>query len=450
MAGDRRFSRKGRRYLLVFLLVFVLASTVAVGWVASGQSLRAPAVRANRGVVRESWLNRLGLNVKELVLGGFSAPKGGEGAGTGGTGVRPGTGKAQAGSGERTAGPETSGSSEARGGAQASGGAQAPGEAQAFRDAAQPGAAGSTEAKPFTVLLVGVDNRPGEHYISNTDTLILAHLDPTAHRLCLLSVPRDTQIDLPGHGTEKINAVARLDQGLGATARTVGRLLNEPVQGYVEVNFAGFKRIIDILGGVTLTVDENMYYVTGDKKDGVINLKKGTQHLNGSQALQYVRFRYDRLADIARTMRQQTFLKAVTKEVWQVKTLAKLPWLIPEAYRAVHTDLPLSTLLTWGGALSRYSDLEVVSQTLPGSFAMDNGISYWRVDRAQSRRVAQALFERGQKSPVFVPAPGAAAKPAAKPAATDQPNQADEASLPVSSPEVLGEKSGTASESNFP
>ncbi|CAA7602069.1 cell envelope-related function transcriptional attenuator common domain protein [Acididesulfobacillus acetoxydans] len=440
MAGTRRFSRRGRRYLLVFLLAFTFASTLAVGWVAAGQSLRAPAVRSDRGVVTESWLNRLGLSVKQLVLGGFSAPQSGEGPGTGGIGVRSGTGEAQAEGAKPSAGPGTSGAAEARGGA------QAPGEAPAFRDGAQPGAAGHPAAKPFSVLLVGVDNRPGEHYISNTDTLILAHLDPAAHRLCLLSVPRDTQIDLPGHGTEKINAVARLDQGLGATVRTVGKLLNEPVQGYVEVNFAGFKRIIDILGGVTLTVDENMYYVTGDKKDGVINLKKGTQHLNGSQALQYVRFRYDRLADIARTMRQQTLLKAVAKEVWQVKTLPKLPWLIPEVYRAVHTDLPLSTLLTWGGALSRYSDLEVVSQTLPGSFAMENGISYWRVDRAQSRRVVQELFERGQKSPVFVPTP----KTAAKPAAADQPNPADEASLPVSSTEVLGEKSDTASGSSLP
>lgn len=283
----------------------------------------------------------------------------------------------------------------------------------------------------FTVLLIGVDNRPGETNISNTDTLILANYNPEAKRLALLSVPRDTEINYPGFGKQKINAAARLGKGLGSTVSVLENLLGQKIDGYIKVNFNGFKEIVDTLGGITVTVEKDMYYNTGDRVDGIINLNKGTQRLNGSQALQYARFRHDNLADISRTMRQQTVIKAIVKEALQVKTLTKLPRLIPQAYRAVETDLSLGQMFALFNIVRQRGDIEMVSQTLPGSFVIDEGISYWKVGLSESRAAVRDLFRQGKTRSIFS---GNADKQA-----WGSWIEEEDAVLPVMSPDIFGE-----------
>ncbi|MDI6813558.1 MAG: LCP family protein [Desulfitobacteriaceae bacterium] len=283
----------------------------------------------------------------------------------------------------------------------------------------------------FTVLLVGVDNRPGEGNISNTDTLILANYMPTAKRLALLSVPRDTQITYPGFGKQKINAAARLGKGLKSTVKITENLLGQTINGYIKVNFAGFKEIIDTLGGITLTVEKDMYYNTGDKVDGIINLKKGTQRLSGTQALQYARFRHDNLADISRTMRQQAVIKAIVKEALQAKTLTKLPRLIPQAYRAVETDLSLGQMFAFWNLVRSGEGVEMVSQTLPGSFVIEEGISYWKVRLSESRVAVRSLFQEGKTQSIF--------SGQADDKAWGSWIEKGDAVLPVMSPDVFGE-----------
>lgn len=255
--------------------------------------------------------------------------------------------------------------------------------------------------REFTVLLVGVDQRPGERSISNTDTLILAHINAETGLTTLLSVPRDTQVDIPGYGRDKINAAARRGKGITTTETVLANLVGQPIEGYVIANFAGFKEVVDTLGGITLNVEKDMYYNTGDTQDAIINLKKGEQRLNGTQTLQYARFRQDPLADIARTIRQQNVLKAMAKEFMQLKTLPKLPRLIPQIYRTIDTDLPINRLLAIAGLAVRFDSNKIVSQTLPGNFLIEKGISYWKVNLGECRQVAAKLFRQGQASEVF-------------------------------------------------
>lgn len=255
--------------------------------------------------------------------------------------------------------------------------------------------------KRFTVLLVGVDRRIGETSLGNTDSLLVASVNTANGKIALLSIPRDTQITIPGSGQNKINAAARLGIGLKTTSDLIGDLIDRPIDGYVLTNFAGFKSIIDTLGGITLNVEKNMYYVTGDATDGIIDLKKGTQRLNGTQALQYARFRNDAFADISRTSRQQAVLKAMGKEFMQVKTIPKLPWLIPQMVKSVDTNLSPNMIWSLTNVLLRNKNPEILSQTLPGAFVTENGISYWKVDPLQSRSVAKRLFEEGKTSSVF-------------------------------------------------
>jgi LCP family protein required for cell wall assembly len=257
------------------------------------------------------------------------------------------------------------------------------------------------ESGRFTLLLVGVDRRPGETSLGNTDSLLLASMNTDNGKVALISIPRDTQVIVPGYGKCKINAAARVGKGLKTTTALIEGLTGQPIDGYVVTNFSGFKSIIDTLGGITVTVEKNMHYVTGDVNDGVINLAKGTQHLNGTQALQYARFRQDSLADISRTVRQQTILKAMGKEFLKVKTIAKLPWLIPQIAKSVETNLSIAQLWTLANALLRFDKPEISSQTLPGNFLIENSISYWKVNPLRSREVSKRLLEEGKTSSVF-------------------------------------------------
>ena len=260
-------------------------------------------------------------------------------------------------------------------------------------DTAIGGSAGETEEgikNRVSLLLVGADQRPNEEKF-NTDSIILATIDPTGPRISMLSIPRDTRVSIPGHSNIKINSVAPLSD-LENLQKVVSELTGVSVAGYVQTNFDGFKQIIDTLGGVTIDVEKDMYYETGDQEDGYINLKKGVQRLNGSKALQYARFRHDAFADISRTARQQVVLKAVAKEMLQVSTLTKLPWLIPQLKEAVNTNLALGDILKLSKAAVQLENAEIYTQTLPGKFNDLNGISYWEVDPSEAKEVVRNLL----------------------------------------------------------
>lgn len=241
-----------------------------------------------------------------------------------------------------------------------------------------------------SLLLVGADQRTDEEKF-NTDSIILATIDPAGPRISMLSIPRDTRVSLPGHPNIKINAVAPLSD-FNSLQKVVSELTGVSIAGYVQTNFEGFKQIIDTLGGVTIDVEKNMYYETGDEKDGYINLKKGVQRLDGSKALQYARFRHDELADISRTARQQVVLKAVAKEMLQVSTLTKLPWLIPQLTEAVNTNLALGDIFKLTKAAVRLDNAEIYTQTLPGKFNDLEGISFWEVDPSEAKVVVRNLL----------------------------------------------------------
>ena len=246
-------------------------------------------------------------------------------------------------------------------------------------------------SKRVSVLLIGADERP-DQVKYNTDTLIMASVDPETQRISLLSIPRDTRVALPGHGYVKINAVVGLTDLL-TLQENVDKLTGETITGYVKTNFQGFKKVIDTLGGITVDVEKDMYYETGDLEDGYINLHKGVQRLDGAKALQYARFRHDALADISRTARQQVVLKAVAKEMFQLSTLPKLPFLIPQLMQAVKTNLSAKDILALTRVAIGFQSSNVIAQTLPGAFLDLDGVSYWKVDPIEVKKVVKNLFQ---------------------------------------------------------
>lgn len=93
----------------------------------------------------------------------------------------------------------------------------------------------------FTVLLLGADTRPDDNSLGNSDTIIVAHIDAINNIIALLSIPRDTQITMPNCDKQKINAVARLENGSESTVKTVAQLINQRIDGFILADFSGFK-----------------------------------------------------------------------------------------------------------------------------------------------------------------------------------------------------------------
>lgn len=236
------------------------------------------------------------------------------------------------------------------------------------------------------ILILGLDAAPD---VQRSDTMMIVHLG--AHKtINVLSIPRDTRIELPGVGHTKINhAYAKGKAPLAVDA--VSNLVGSPIHHYVVLKLAGVAAIVDELGGVSLTIKHPLHYVDHAGKL-FIDLQAGQQTLNGDQALQYLRFRHDAKGDIGRIERQQAFLQAIKLRFSSIGTLVKLPTLIFKLYRYIETDMSVSQLIGLAFQLQSTMDSgRIDSQTLPGEAQDIGGASYWIADPEKSRVALQSL-----------------------------------------------------------
>lgn len=199
--------------------------------------------------------------------------------------------------------------------------------------------------EPVNILLMGVDARgvkKGE--VPRSDTMMVASLDPVQKKFYMFSILRDTYVSIPEHGKERINTA--ITHGPETAMQTVSDLLGIPIQYYVYTDFQGFIKLVDAVGGVDYEVEKDMVYKT--KADGPeydIDLKQGFQHLDGSMALQYVRFRHDATSDFTRTERQRGFLKAVADKVISTTSIIKLPKILEEVVPYIDTNIEINDML---------------------------------------------------------------------------------------------------------
>ncbi len=250
------------------------------------------------------------------------------------------------------------------------------------------------------VLLIGTDARTkrkdGTYEGPRTDVLIIAACDPTRNRVSLLSIPRDTLVDIPGHGRTRIN-MANVYGGLTSTKLMVEGLTGLKVDRYVAVDFRAFEELIDLLGGVEVVVDKRMYY-RDSAQNLQIDLRQGRQVLNGDKALEFVRYRHDPMGDITRVERQQRLLRAILDKAVKEHLWTKIVPLYRLKKNYIRTNLSLLDLYrlrNFTRDLARQSNLSTF--TVPGWFSGP----YWEADANQ----LAALLEKEFK-PAATPVPG--------------------------------------------
>jgi polyisoprenyl-teichoic acid--peptidoglycan teichoic acid transferase len=230
------------------------------------------------------------------------------------------------------------------------------------------------------VVLLGSDARAGE--ASRSDTIVVAKAGEG-----MLAVPRDTLVEIPGLGEDKINA-AFATGGPELTVKTLENLTGLPINNYVVVHFDGVEDIVNALGGVTLEVEQSIEVGIEGRR---VFIPAGTQTLNGIEALAYVRFRDTPTADIGRIGRQQGFLQELAKEATSPAKLPRLPATARAVWRNIDTNMnPLeATRFAIRMRLTGSTEAEIY----PGTPQYIGGISYWVPDLKAGKQVIEETIE---------------------------------------------------------
>jgi LCP family protein required for cell wall assembly len=203
---------------------------------------------------------------------------------------------------------------------------------------------------PTTTIVLGSDARPvGSKEPGadvggpqRSDTIMLLRSGGGVARK--LSIPRDTLVDIPGHGLSKINA-AYAYGGAALTIRTVRQYLGIPINHVIEVNFTHFPKLVDAMGGIDYTGPCVVSLINGGKRNGgyTLKLRRGTHHLDGTAALALARTRKNQCRpsedDRTRVRRQQQILSAMKSRVMSPAGFARAPWIAWQTPRAIRTDL---------------------------------------------------------------------------------------------------------------
>jgi LCP family protein required for cell wall assembly len=214
---------------------------------------------------------------------------------------------------------------------------------------------------PLNVLVLGVDTRPdSEEMGSRTDTIMLVQVVPKTGDVKLLSVPRDLYVEVQPGEKDRINAAYNYG-GIDETIDALENYSGVPVDHYATIDFEGFEKVIDAMGGVRVDVGEGQFPEKW-------RLGEGVQRLNGHKALIFARYRGTPGADLDRMQRQRELVAALRSEALRWHTVKTLPQIMEVMNENVTTDLDLDGAITLGRVLIRKGrHAEMTSQQLQGT-----------------------------------------------------------------------------------
>jgi LCP family protein required for cell wall assembly len=273
---------------------------------------------------------------------------------------------------------------------------------------------------PQTLLLIGSDQRAKTAIDANnpphSDTMILVRLDPNEPNTTLLSIPRDLKVtihrDRARASTQKINAAYTLG-GPKLAVKTVKQVLGIKINHVIDINFGGFKALVDYLGCIFVQVDRRYYHsnlgLGAGETYSEINIQPGYQKLCGTDALAYVRYRHAD-TDLVRAARQQDFLRQIKNQVGAGGLIARLHPIEQIFGKYASTDIRSTD------DVLKLLELIVQSASHPVrqvTFTADVGPSYVTANRNQIRRTVHEFLNGGVK-PARISVGGGHGTPAKK------------------------------------
>lgn len=262
----------------------------------------------------------------------------------------------------------------------------------------------SSAEEPYYALLLGSDAREGDT-ASRSDTMILARIDANKGRVTLVSIPRDTKVEIEGHGTQKINAAYAFGGASGAV-EAVSEMAGVPISHYVEIHFDELEKVVDDLGGIWVDVPVSNNQ-TGASES--ISIRAGEQLMDGETALAFARERYGYLeGDFQRAENQRLVVQGIVNKIMALPP-TDLPGTIQSLASSVSTDYELGDLVTLAQQFQKaYPYISIYSCMTPSTTKTINGVSYtitledeWKdmmelVDAGQDPTAAEVKTENTQ------------------------------------------------------
>ena len=260
--------------------------------------------------------------------------------------------------------------------------------AQDTREALTP----TVSTAPFYMMLIGSDSRNDDEN-ERSDTNIVARIDPAGGIVNIISIPRDTAINLPGYGTVKFNAAYAYEGAPGAIAAAEG-LLGIKIAHYAEIDFAGMVGLVDALGGVDIDVPLRIE----DANAGDEVIEAGWQHLNGKQALIFARSRSYYNGDFQRTANQRLLVGALLGKVMNMTRFELAPVMEHMSYY-LSSDMTVEQMEDYAILFQDFAEeLHMYSTVMPYKLVDVEEGSYVVCDTTLLQQVMNIINEGGDPS----------------------------------------------------
>ncbi|AJS61688.1 transcriptional regulator [Paenibacillus sp. IHBB 10380] len=244
----------------------------------------------------------------------------------------------------------------------------------------------SYQTKPFSMLLLGTDQRGDE--TARSDTMMYAVVRPKESKVLLVSVPRDTYTEIIGKGKkDKINHAFAFG-GQQMAMDTMQALLDHELDYYATINFVGLKDAVDALGGVELPIGKDIVNKGADHEKFTVEANKPIY--TGEEALNYVRYREDSGSN--RMKRQQIFLDAVAKKMRNLNQITKIPDLLDIMGSNFQTNMQPKFIIDLGKQILTGNETEIVSYSISGTGMRVNGVYYDKPDE-DTLKYAQDMID---------------------------------------------------------
>lgn len=257
-----------------------------------------------------------------------------------------------------------------------------------------------SDKKPVSILLLGVDTTDNgvrdtkTDYHGNSDTMIVVTVNPKTNKTTMMSVPRDSMAQIWKSSTKNTKKIQKINSAYNigneeAAVATTEKFLNIPIQYYVKVDFNSLKQIVNAVGGVDVKVPFSFSY--GDTGEKESYFTKGKMHLNGKQALDYSRMRYeDPQGDYGRQLRQRQIITAIIKSAASAKTFTHYQKVLDSISSSMTTNLSFndmqSMFLNYRGASK-----DIGSDHVQGYGSMIDGSSYEVIPTKELQRASNKL-----------------------------------------------------------
>lgn len=282
-----------------------------------------------------------------------------------------------------------------------------------------------SNGQPITLLVMGVDAQPGAAIDIGVrpDAFMLVRLDPVSNSCRVLSVPRDTRVNLPGYGESKINH-ALMVGGIPYELLVAEQYLGISIDHYLLVDFQSLEQMVDMVGGITVKVPADL------EKNGKISYKAGSHDFNGKETLAYARYRAAPDGDAGRVQRQWTILSALARASAKRTAVTDVNTLLPQIDEHIRTDLSAEQMVSIArqyGDVCRSTSADAIRMMDGSRVRLSDPIlgqtAYFNVvaENTKKERIEEFLYGSSAPLPGSSPVPATPApSPVASPRAVEQ------------------------------